>query len=188
MQRNTFLLLSAVIIAFGINFTGHAETVTIPVPAAETVTYPEEIVVSEAQLEINRNDTMTTAEEELALLEAERQAEIEEQENYLLACIVMAEAGNQDLIGKELVACVVLNRVDSPRFPNTITEVIYQKHQFSTVTDGALERAYKTVTEDCFKAVENARKERRDKDILFFAANGYNGKAAYKYGDHYFSY
>ena len=45
----------------------------------------------------------------------------------LLACIVWAEAGNQDTYGKELVADVVLNRVDDQRFPDTIREVIFQK-------------------------------------------------------------
>ena len=43
----------------------------------------------------------------------------------LLACLVWAEAGNQDLKGKQLVADVVLNRMYDPRFPDTISDVIY---------------------------------------------------------------
>lgn len=49
---------------------------------------------------------------------------------YLLACLVTCEAGNQSYEGKLAVANVVLNRVASSRFPNTISGVIYQSGQF----------------------------------------------------------
>ena len=64
-------------------------------------------------------------------------------EMALIAQLVQAEAGNQDLKGKRLVADVVLNRVDSEKFPNTIEEVIFQKEpvQFSVTVSGAFERA-----------------------------------------------
>lgn len=51
-------------------------------------------------------------------------------EAYLLACICRAEASSYD--GMLAVANVVLNRVNSGRFPNTISEVIYQRSQFAT--------------------------------------------------------
>lgn len=107
----------------------------------------------------------------------------------LLGCIVWAEAGNQDIHGKELVADVVLNRVDDPRFPDTIREVIFQKGQFSTVKDGALDRAYYNVTQECFDAVSNELLSRNDSEALFFCAGNYSvcGSPLYKYGDHYFS-
>lgn len=64
-------------------------------------------------------------------------------EMAMLAQLVQAEAGNQDLKGKRLVADVVLNRVDSDKFPNAIEEVIFQKNhvQFSVIVGGAFERA-----------------------------------------------
>ena len=107
----------------------------------------------------------------------------------LLACIVWAEAGNQDAYGKELVADVVLNRVDDQRFPDTIREVIFQKGQFSTVRNGALDRAYYNVTQECFDAVSNELLSRNDSEALFFCAGNYSvcGSPLYKYGDHYFS-
>lgn len=107
----------------------------------------------------------------------------------LLACVVWAEAGNQDLRGKELVVDVVLNRVDDDSFPDTIREVIFQKGQFSTVTDGALEKAYWNMTDDCYNAVRNELCGRNDYEALFFCSLGYNyyGEPMYKYGDHYFS-
>mgnify|MGYP002516721462 FL=1 len=107
----------------------------------------------------------------------------------LLACIVWAEAGNQDLHGKELVADVVLNRMDDPRFPDTIKEIIFQKGQFSTARNGALDKAYYNVTQECFDAVANELQSRNDSEALFFCANGYSicGSPMYQYGDHYFS-
>ena len=51
----------------------------------------------------------------------------------LLAAIIYCEAGNQPYIGQVAVGNVVMNRVKSAVFPNTILEVIYQKRQFSPV-------------------------------------------------------
>ena len=50
----------------------------------------------------------------------------------LLMKIAQAEAGNQGVQGMTLIMAVVLNRVESPDFPNTIREVIYQDCQFYT--------------------------------------------------------
>lgn len=57
---------------------------------------------------------------------------------YLLAQLVEAEAGNQSFEGRVAVANVVLNRVASGKFPNSIEAVIYQSGQFSPITDGAI--------------------------------------------------
>ncbi|MGC4377173.1 cell wall hydrolase [Fictibacillus sp. Mic-4] len=56
----------------------------------------------------------------------------------LLARLVRAEAGGEPYDGKVAVAIVVLNRVDSPDFPNTVHDVIYQKGQFSPVANGQI--------------------------------------------------
>ncbi len=57
---------------------------------------------------------------------------------YLLAKLVYAEARGESYKGQVAVAAVVLNRVDSPLFPNTIAGVIYQRGQFSVVADGQI--------------------------------------------------
>ena len=63
---------------------------------------------------------------------------VTEQEYEELCRIVQSEAGNQDLIGKILVANVVLNRVKSNRFEqNTIHDVIFAPGQFSPVSCGS---------------------------------------------------
>lgn len=125
---------------------------------------------------------VVTVEEQIA--EEDRMAELE-----LLAMLVRAEAGSQCAEGKQAVAGVVLNRVDDPRFPNTITEVIYAPKQFSVVTDGALDRAAWTVDETDYAAVSRELKERRYSDALYFRAGHYHSgrTALYQIGGHYFS-
>ena len=58
----------------------------------------------------------------------------------LLACLIQAEAGNQSYEGKLAVANVVLNRVRSSKYPNSIHDVIYQKGQFGVSTSGSLSK------------------------------------------------
>ena len=60
----------------------------------------------------------------------------DDEESCLLAEIAMAEAGSEDVEGKALVMRVVLNRVGSEDFPDTIEEVIYQPGQFSPISNG----------------------------------------------------
>ena len=118
------------------------------------------------------------------------EGEIIEGQKSLLAVLVMAEAGNQDLDGKRLVVDVVLNRVKDSRFPNTIEEVIYEDNQFSPVEDGGLDRSMWTVTPDCFKAVEmEFNGNELDSGILYFSAGGFSnyGTPAFRHGNHYFS-
>ena len=57
---------------------------------------------------------------------------------YLLAQVVHGEARGEPYIGKVAVAAVILNRVKSPKFPNTIAGVVYQPHAFTCVTDGQI--------------------------------------------------
>lgn len=61
-------------------------------------------------------------------------------ELMLLACLVHAEAGTQSYEGKLAVANIVINRVKSSKYPNTIREVIYQKGQFSVAASGSLQK------------------------------------------------
>lgn len=59
---------------------------------------------------------------------------------YWLSRIISAESGNQILEGKIAVGNVVLNRVNSPLFPDTIYDVLYQKNQFSPAGNGTLKK------------------------------------------------
>ncbi len=64
--------------------------------------------------------------------------EQESYELYLLAKCIHAEARGEEYIGKVAVGAVVLNRVASPDFPNTIYGVIYQPWAFTAVHDGQI--------------------------------------------------
>ena len=59
---------------------------------------------------------------------------------YWLSHIINAESGNQPLAGKIAVGNVIMNRVESPLFPNTIYTVIFQRNQFSPASSGAIYR------------------------------------------------
>ena len=61
-----------------------------------------------------------------------------ESETYLLGRLVHGEARGEPYVGKVAVAAVVLNRVRSPLFPNTISGVVYQSGAFDAVSDGQI--------------------------------------------------
>ncbi|MGQ9778394.1 MAG: cell wall hydrolase [Bacillota bacterium] len=56
----------------------------------------------------------------------------------LLARLVMAEAGSEPYVGQVAVGAVVMNRVESPLFPNTIAGVIYEPYAFESVSNGLI--------------------------------------------------
>lgn len=75
----------------------------------------------------------------------------------LLAAIIYCEAGNQSRDGKVAVGAVVLNRVASSSFPNSIHDVIYQSGQFTPAYSGSLASALASgVPSDCVEAAQAA--------------------------------
>ncbi len=74
-------------------------------------------------------------------------------DQYLLARLVYAEARGESYKGKVAVAAVVLNRVRSSAFPNTISGVIYQNNAFESVSNGSIN---KTPDSDCLRAAREA--------------------------------
>ena len=83
--------------------------------------------------------------------------------------IVESEAGICDKKGKVLIANVILNRMESSYFPDTVEEVVYQKKQFSPVENGSIDRV--TVTEETKEAVSMALSGTDySEGALFFAA------------------
>lgn len=115
---------------------------------------------------------------------------ISQDELDLFAALVYAEAGDQGHYGMRLVADVVLNRVDSPAWPNSIAGVIWQSGQFSPTFDGGLDRAWSRVTAECYDAVlTELMGPRIDYGIQYFSMYGcQNGQFAFQYLDHYFGY
>lgn len=71
----------------------------------------------------------------------------------LLARLINGEARGESYTGQVAVGAVVLNRVKSSSFPNTISGVIYQKNAFTAVTDGQMN---KPVNQSCYNAARDA--------------------------------
>ena len=78
-------------------------------------------------------------------------------ETTLLGAIIQAEAGNQCYDGKLAVGAVVLNRVKSDRYPNSIAEVIYAPGQFGPASNGTLNVILTNgVNAECMQAAREA--------------------------------
>lgn len=89
----------------------------------------------------------------------------------LLATIIYCEAGNQPYEGKIAVGSVVMNRINSSLFPNTMLGVLYQKSQFTPVMSGrfAIVLANNSATESCYAAAQEVLNGRNNvPDCLFF--------------------
>lgn len=156
------------------------ETVSVPMVNVVHKETPPNTEIKILQKEISCNDV---TEEDIA-------EEIKFGEMELVAQLVQAEAGNQDLMGKRLVVDVVLNRVDDERFPNTVEEVIFQKDpvQFSVTANGAFEKAGWNIDEETYQAVLMEYEERTNSGILYFSTTPCNGKNHFQHGDHWFGY
>lgn len=81
-----------------------------------------------------------------------------EGDRYLLANIIYCEAGGEPYAGKLAVGSVVINRLLSSVFPDTVVGVIYQNRQFSPVASGryALALAENKATASCYQAADEA--------------------------------
>lgn len=107
-----------------------------------------------------------------------------DEESYEILCrIVEAEAGSEDEKGRMLVANVVMNRVKSSRFPDTVKDVVFQKEggicQFSPVATGSYYRVkISEATRNAVKKVLRGKDESRG--ALYFV-NRYAAAAEYMY-------
>ena len=71
----------------------------------------------------------------------------------LLARLISAEARGEPYIGQVAVGAVVLNRIDHPSFPNSLSEVIYQPEAFTCIADGQFNEP---VAESAYRAARDA--------------------------------
>ena len=128
------------------------------------------------------------AAEEAAAAQAAAEAQaasVAASEQELLAALIYCEAGNQPYEGQVAVGAVVMNRVRSGSYPNTITEVIYQSGQFGPAMTGWLDSVLASGSYS-----DTARQAAADAiagsnpvgDCLYFG----NGNWGIQIGDHYF--
>ena len=106
-------------------------------------------------------------------------------EQELLAALIFCEAGNQPYDGQVAVGAVVMNRVRSGSFPDTITDVIYQSGQFTPAMTGWLDSVLASggYTDSAMQAAADALAGSNPiGDCLYFSTGG----GGYQLGDHYF--
>jgi spore germination cell wall hydrolase CwlJ-like protein len=120
-------------------------------------------------------------------------ADLTVSEFKLFSAVVEAESDRKQgsIEGRVMIAIVILNRVDSKKFPNTITKVIKQKGQFSVVSTGAYKRVGRTALSDraVIEAVNRHRDGKAPKVLYFRSGHYFRGHKRYaKVGDNYFSY
>lgn len=144
----------------------------------------KDIADNEAQLEKQRAYE-AELERQKAIEDAKRLEEIKKQEEQftpiistdkndinMLAALIECEAGGESYEGKLAVGSVVMNRVSSSYFPNTLVEVIYQNGQFSPVASGR----YATVlsrgaSAECIRAASEVLSGNITLNCLYFRRN-----------------
>ncbi len=137
---------------------------------ADQISHAEaEALAYEAEIKKKEQDLKTLKKklaEEIAISQAAAQGQwrdisevtFEEGDRKLLANLIYCEAGGEPYEGQVAVGAVVINRLLSSKFPNTIVGVIYQNRQFSPVASGRLELALAQdkATEKCYRAADEA--------------------------------
>lgn len=164
-----------------------AEGAAAEMPAETAAEMPAETVAEmpaeiPAEVEARLEEGMEEAEP--AEADSGRVYELSEEDYDALLRLVEAEASGEDIKGKMLVANVVLNRVESSSFPDTVKEVIYQRHngraQFSPVATGKIDRV--AVSEETVEAVERALcGEDESCGALYFVAPAYADAANHRW-------
>lgn len=99
--------------------------------------------------------------------------EVTAEEEELFAALIYCEAGGESYETQFAVASVVINRINSPRFPDNLIDVMYQKGQFSPVASGRLAVVLEKglTTDSCRKAAREALAGNICGDWLFFCYN-----------------
>ena len=142
-----------------------------------------EIIVEHDVVRIPVPHIITETITETVLMEVERLPEVEltQAEKELIAQVLYVEVPYEDEIGKRLVVDVILNRVRSPHFPNSVYGVVYQKSQFAHAA---------TYSEACMAAVEAELYGQLDYDVGWFCSDGWigYGQKAYQHGGHWFNW
>ena len=142
------------------------------------------LAAEEAQREAE--EAQRLAEEEAAqAAAAEAVSQTAPGEQELLASIIFCEAGNQPYEGQVAVGAVIMNRVRSGVYPNSISEVIYQSGQFGPAMTGWLDSVLASggYTDTAMQAAQDAIAGSNPiGDCLYFG----NGDWGIQIGDHFF--
>ncbi|MCR5250165.1 MAG: cell wall hydrolase [Lachnospiraceae bacterium] len=116
------------------------------------------------------------------------QVTFEEGDRYLLANLIYCEAGGEPYEGQVAVGAVVINRVLSSVYPDTVTGVIYQRSQFSPVQYGSLAAALAVnrATDSCYRAADEAMSGRTNVGNCVYFRTPIPGLEGIRIGGHIF--
>lgn len=136
----------------------------------------QKMIDYEAQLELQK--AKEDAERLAAIQEQEKEDTSgvtytpEDSDQYLLGAIIQCEAEGEPYEGKLAVGSVVMNRVKSSYFPNSVSGVIYQSGQFSPVASGRLAYRLKAgVSDSCLQAAKEVLDGKITVNCLYFRRN-----------------
>lgn len=107
---------------------------------------------------------------------------------YLLANLIYCEAGGEAYEGQVAVGAVVMNRVMSSKFPDSVIGVIYQNRQFAPVASGRLDLALAVnkATDSCYRAAEEAMAGKTNVGNCLFFRTPIPGLTGIQIGGHIF--
>lgn len=208
MHRKLFVSAGAVIALSVISIVAFANSFHEPETGAEEPTATPTVIMTECPEVTHSEVPDIKAEEPIAVTlepttgtpeptakaaaSMAKSRHLDADESYLLAKLAMAEAEGEDTEGKALVILVALNRVWSDEFPDSISKVIYQKNQFSPVSNGRFDSVEPNA--DCYKALEMVQIDGWDESqgALYFESESAstwhkdNLKFLFQHGNHMF--
>lgn len=175
------LILFSISINDGKNMNSKQPLKEMPIECTETPALEDMLVMDPEDELITYEEVAEVVAEDQPDMFSAPQPQYSESDLMLLAKVIYAEAGS-DFLSDEWKMCVgevVLNRVASPEFPNTITDVVYQPGQYHGARSGYI--ASLTPSERC---IEIARRlldgERIMEPSVVFQANFKQGSGVYK--------
>lgn len=163
---------------------GMAEETENAAELAADTRITSELLAAHVLEKIKQNDLqlMTSATDHIVSYHGKRYA-ITDDEYQVLLKIVEAEAPEEDIKGKMLVANVVLNRVEVNFFGDTISEVVFAKGQFQPVSNGYIFKV--TPSEETIEAVERVLAgEDESRGALYFMAREKSYRSNVRWFDH----
>lgn len=134
-----------------------ADYVKVKLGTTDAVSIEEEIAAQKAkEAEAAKTKAVKASANSAATQNAPQRASVDD--TTLLAAIIQCEAGSECYEGKVAVGAVVLNRVRSSSYPNSISGVIYQSGQFGPASNGSLARvlASGNISSSCRQAAADA--------------------------------
>lgn len=152
--------VNGLVLATSDNIAGYADQIS----ATEAQMLAYEAMIAQQNNDIAALQAQLEEEKRLAALSAASTKRdissivFDAGDRYLLANLIYCEAGGEPYAGQLAVGAVVMNRMLSPLFPDTMVGVIYAKRQFSPVASGrlALALAQNRATASCYQAADEA--------------------------------